>query len=315
MHAALTISIFAITLTLIVVRPKGLNEAWFTLAGAAAMLSFGLVTPAEAYEMVAQGKDALLFLAGLLLLADLMRASGFFEWNAIHAARSAKGSGPALYRNVFILGGVITALLSLDTTAVMLTPVVLAFVGRLSLRPRPFLFACAFIANTGSLLLQVSNLTNLLFAGAFRWGFSSFIARMALPQLLALGANYLIFRWLFRKNLPARFSEEALPQPQDVVPNKCFFHASIAVFVTVVIGYGVGDVFHVPPYVFAIAGALALFFVGLGLGRVKFGIVREVSWSVFPFVIGLFVIVRGLENLGLANLVHNAVKSGTIRTS
>ncbi|RYJ03798.1 MAG: DUF563 domain-containing protein, partial [Actinomycetales bacterium] len=144
--------------------PRGLSEAWFTCGGGLLMLLFGLETPSQALGMVDQGKDALFFLAGLLLLAELMRVSGFFEWAAVHAARSAKGDGAKLYRNVFLLGAAVTALLSLDTTAVMLTPVVLAFVGRLELKAKPFLFACAFIANTGSLLLQVSNLTNLLFA-------------------------------------------------------------------------------------------------------------------------------------------------------
>jgi arsenical pump membrane protein len=304
MQTALTVSIFALTLILIVTRPRRLNEAWFTVSGGAAMLLLGLVTPGQAAAIVFEGRDALFFLAGLLVLADLMRAAGFFEWAAIHAARSAKGSGPALFRNVFVLGAAVTALLSLDTTAVMLTPVVLAFVGRLNLKPRPFLFACAFIANTGSLLLQVSNLTNLLFAGAFKWGFTTFTARMALPQLLALGVNYLVFRRLFQRSLSAEFSEQALPEPKTVIPDRRFFRAAVAVFIAVVIGYGIGDIFRIPPYVFAISGAILLFGVGLRLRRVNLGLFREVSWSVFPFVIGLFVVVRAMENLGLVDLVN-----------
>ena len=118
----------------------------------------------------------LLFLLALLLLSDLLRASGFFEWAAIHAARAARGDGRALYRNVFLLGALITAFLSLDTTAVILTPIVLSFVQRLRLPSRPFLLACAFVANTGSLLLPVSNLTNLLFVSAFHLALRRFRA-------------------------------------------------------------------------------------------------------------------------------------------
>jgi len=310
LQSTLALSIFVATLLLVVVRPRGLNEAWFTVLGGGLMLVFGLETPGQALGIVVQGKDALLFLVGLLMLADLMRASGFFEWAAIHAARGAKGDGHALYRNIFVLGAGVTALLSLDTTAVMLTPVVLAFVGRLHLKPRPFLFTCAFIANTGSLILQVSNLTNLLFAGAFGWSFGSFAARMAFPQLLALGVNYFVFRWLFRASLPSNFSVEALPDSKSVVPDEKFFKASLAVFLAVVLGYGLGDFIHVPPFAFAIMGAVILFAVGIRLGRVKVGIVREVSWSVFPFAMGLFVVVRAMENQGLGSLVTRELNVG-----
>jgi len=307
----MTLSIFALTLVFVLIRPKGLSEAWFTVLGGACMLVFGLETPRQAVGIVLEGKDALLFLVGLLLLADLMRASGFFEWAAIHAARSARGDGRALFRNMFILGAGVTALMSLDTTAVMLTPVVLSFVSRLNLKAKPFLFVCAFVANTGSLLLQVSNLTNLLFASAFGWGFGAFTLRMALPQVLGLAVNYLVFRWLFRMSLPARFSSDALPDPKEVVPDERYFRASIAVFLFVVAGYFIGSLIHIPPYVFALGGSVVLYVIGLSLGRVRVGIVREISWSVFPFVIGLFVVVRAMENLGLSAIVTHVLEPGS----
>jgi arsenical pump membrane protein len=307
---ALTLGIFALTLALVFLRPKGLNEAWFTVAGGLCMLLLGLETPVQAWQMLRDGKDALLFLVGLLILAELMQVSGFFEWASIHAARAAKGNGNTLFRNVFLLGAVVTALLSLDTTAVMLTPVVISFVTRLELKAKPFLFACAFVANTGSLLLQVCNLTNLLFSGAFGWSFLAFTARMVLPQVLVLMVNLLLFRWLFRSSLPDTFSADELPEPPDVSPDQGFFRAATLVFLAVVIGYFVGALLHIPPYVFAITGALLLLALGLRAGRVRLGIVREISWSVFPFVIGLFVVIRAMENLGLTELVGRGFASG-----
>jgi arsenical pump membrane protein len=239
-----------------------------------------------------------------------MQASGFFEWASIHAARAAQGNGKTLFRNVFLLGAVVTALLSLDTTAVMLTPVVMAFVTRLKLEAKPFLFACAFVANTGSLLLQVSNLTNLLFAGAFHWSFFAFTLRMALPQILVLALNLFLFRWLFRSSLPDSFQAEELPKPGDVVRDEGFFRTATLIFLAVILGYFVGAALHVPPYVFAISGAVLLLGVGLRAGWVRLGIVREISWSVFPFVIGLFVVIRAMENLGLTQLVGRGFAAG-----
>ncbi len=300
MRFFLTILVFGLTLTLILTRPRGLNEAWATVVGGALMLLLHLETWAQAWRTVAQGGDVLLFLLGLLLLSDLLRSSGFFEWAAIHAARAARGDGRALYRNVFLLGAVTTALLSLDTTAVILTPVVLSFVGRLKLTPRPFLLACAFVANTGSLLLPVSNLTNLLFVSAFHWRFERFALTMTLPQIAALLVNYACFRRLFRRDLPGTFDADALPRPDSVLPDAPYFRGAVGVLGAVLVGYFVGSLLGVPPYAVALAGCAVLAAWGLWRRRVGWGIVREVSWPIFPFVIGLFVVVRGVENLGLA---------------
>ena len=119
----------------------------------------GLVSPREAIDATLAGKNALLFLLPLLVLSLLVSKSGFFEWAAIRCARVAKGNAHSLYRNAFVLGAIVTAILSLDTTAVMLTPVMLAIVKRLKIPAAPYVVLCAFVANVGSLVLPISNLT------------------------------------------------------------------------------------------------------------------------------------------------------------
>ncbi len=128
-----TLGIFVGTLALIVVRPRGWHEGWWAALGAAAMLALRLVTPTQAFEVVWGSRNTILFLLALLLLSALLESSGFFEWAALHASRLARGDGRRLFRNVFLLGAVVTTALSLDTTAVMLTPIVVAFVQRLRL--------------------------------------------------------------------------------------------------------------------------------------------------------------------------------------
>ena len=182
----LTLAVFVLTLALLFLRPGNLHEAWATCLGGALMLLLRLETPLQAWKTMMQGLDVLAFLLALMLLSALLDKAGFFAWAAILAARAARGDGKALFRNVFLLGALVTAFLSLDTTAIILTPVVLAFVKRLNLPARPFLLACAFVANTASLLLPVSNLTNLLFQSAFHLQFGVFALRMAGPQIAAL---------------------------------------------------------------------------------------------------------------------------------
>jgi len=119
---AVTLAIFAAMVALVVIRPRRWNDAWWTVLGAASMLALGLVTPHRALGVVLDGKNALLFLLSLLALSLLVGKSGFFEWAAIRCALVAKGDAHSLYRNAFVAGAIITAVLSLDATAVMLTP-------------------------------------------------------------------------------------------------------------------------------------------------------------------------------------------------
>jgi arsenical pump membrane protein len=115
-----TFLLFASTLVAIVLRPRGIAAGWWTCGAAAITLAAGLVHPGEVWALVLVAKEALLFLLGLLALSALLEASGFFEWAAVLAARSAR-SGAGLLANVLVLGALITFVLSLDTTAVILT--------------------------------------------------------------------------------------------------------------------------------------------------------------------------------------------------
>jgi arsenical pump membrane protein len=297
-----TLSVFAAMLVLMVVRPRRWNEAWWTMLAAAAMLVLGLVTPREALGAVLAGKNTLLFLLSLLALSLLVGKSGFFDWAAIRCALFAKGDAHSLYRNAFVAGAIITAILSLDTTAVMLTPVMLALVKRLRVPAAPYVLLCAFVANVGSLLLPISNLTNLLFADAFHQTFAAFAARMIVPQLVALVATYAILRWRFRRDLPSTFDGESLPDPATVVPNRPYFLVCVTVLAAVLLCYFLAPLMGLEPYVFAFAASAVLTAAGMANGRVHIRFVRELAWDLFPFVIGLFIAVQGLENLGIVGV-------------
>jgi arsenical pump membrane protein len=297
-----TLVVFAAMLVLMMLRPRRWSEAWWTMLAAIAMLGLGLVTPHQALAVVGSGKNTLLFLLSLLALSQLIGKSGFFDWAAIRCALIAKGNAHSLYRNAFVVGAIITAILSLDTTAVMLTPVMLALVKRLKVPASPYVLLCAFVANVGSLLLPISNLTNLLFADAFHQTFAAFAARMILPQIVALVSTYAILRWHFRRELPATFDTESLPEPGSVVPNRAYFLVCIAVLVAVLAGYFVAPLFGLEPWVFAFAASAVLLTAGMANGRVRIGFVREIAWDLFPFVIGLFIAVQGIENLGLVGI-------------
>jgi arsenical pump membrane protein len=184
----------------------------------------------------------------------------------------------------------------------MLTPVMLALVKRLKVPAAPYVVLCAFVANVGSLALPISNLTNLLFADAFRQTFAAFAARMVLPQLVALATTYAVLRWHFRRKLPDRFDGVTLPEPASVVPNHAYFLTCLSVLCCVLIGYFLAPLIGLEPYVFAFAGSGVLALAGMTAERVRIRVVRELAWDLFPFLIGLFVAVQGLENLDIVGI-------------
>jgi arsenical pump membrane protein len=295
----LTLGIFAATLGLILRRPRGWNEAWWALAGAVAMCGLGLVTLPEAAETAGKGKDAVLMLVALLCLSAVVGQSGFFEWAAIACVRLAGDDSRALFRNTFLLGALVTAALSLDTTAVMLTPIVIGFARRLDLPRRPYIIACAVVANCASLALPVSNLTNLLFVSAFHLPFTAFVLRMIGPQLVVLALTYAILRGWFRGEIVRRVDLARLPAARSVVAHPGFFRSSCAVLGSVCVGYFVAPALGVPVYLVAFAATLVLWICGAVQAGLGLAWLREIPWGAAVLALGLFIVVRGLENLGL----------------
>ena len=146
----------------------------------------------------------------MMIVTGIAERAGVFDTLAIRAARSARGSGHLLLLNVFILGALITAFLSLDVTIIVLTPIVYAVVDRLGIDPLPYLFACAFVANTASLFLPMSNLTNILVYDLLHLSFGHFAAVMFLPNLAALAVNIGAFFLIFRSRIPRHFPTERI---------------------------------------------------------------------------------------------------------
>lgn len=186
-----------------VVRPRGLPEATVAVPAAVLVVAVGAVSWPEAREQVGELLPVVGFLAAILVLAQLCADEGLFRAAGDWVARACRGQTGPLLGGVFAVASIVTAVLSLDATVVLLTPVVLATAARVGARPRPYVYACAHLANSASLLLPVSNLTNLLAFTASGLSFTRFAALMALPWLAAIAVEYAVFRRAFRADLAA----------------------------------------------------------------------------------------------------------------
>ena len=312
MGAFVTISIFAATPISILRRPWRIAAGWWAVMGAGMMLLARRVTVAQARETIWVSRSALLFLLALLLLSALVEASGFFEWAALHASRAARGDGRRLFRYVFVLGALVTIFLSLDTTAVIVTSIVVAMADRLKVAAKPYVVATAFVANVGSLLLPISNLTNLLFADAFGMSFGRFALAMALPQLGSLLVVYFMLDRRYRSELSKPYDAAHSPAPATAVVDRLYFRAACTILFLVFAGYFVTPLLGIEPYLVGFVGAVVLGVVGVARRIVGKRTMSEISWNVFPLVMGLFVVVRGLENLDFVGTVAQWSRSGPI---
>ncbi|WP_320780692.1 SLC13 family permease [Streptomyces sp. CRN 30] len=302
-------------LVLAVVRPRGLPEAAAAVPAAALAVALGTVTPDAAREQVRSLLPVVGFLALILVLAHLCARDGLFEAAGALVARRYGGSPRRLLGGVFALACAVTAVLSLDATVVLLTPVVLATAARAGALARPHVYATAHLANSASLLLPVSNLTNLLAFTASGLSFTRFAALMALPWLASIAVEYAVFRRFFRTDLATR---EQPGEPAETGESEGAAAAASAVprFTLVVLGltlagFVVTSPFGVEPAWAALGGVLLL--GGRALIRRRAG-VRELVGAASPlfclFVLALGVVVQGVVAGGLADGLARVLPSG-----
>ena len=297
MSTALPVGLLAVVLVVAVTRPRGLPEAAAAVPAAAVVLAVGLLTPAAAWDEVRELGPTVGFLAAVLVLAHLADAEGVFRWAGGVLARRSHGRPQRLFALVVVAAAVTTAVLSLDATVVLLTPVVLDTVRRLGARPAPPAFACAHLANSGSLLLPVANLTNLLAFRATGLDFLGFAALMLLPQLAVLVVEYVGLRLTFRRELaePAGPDEEGAGAPLP--------RFAVGVLAATLAGFAVASPLGVEPVWVAVAGAAVLAVRALAARETD---VRDLVAAASPgfcvFVLGLGVVVAAVTERGLGDV-------------
>ncbi len=289
-----------------VMRPRGLPEAVAAVPGALLVCLLGLVSWGSAWEHVVGMLPTVAFLAGVLVLAHLCQSEGLFDAAGHLMARRAHGRPVALLGLVFVVASLTTAVLSLDATIVLLTPVVFATAARSGVPPRPHVYATAHLSNSASLLLPVSNLTNLLAVGASGLSFAAFAAVMAAPWLVAIGVDYVVFRRFFADEL-------ALPAtPQPVREDRRVPRLALVVLGLTLAGFLLSSTWGLEPFWAAIVGAAVLLVWrlfkpgGRPDGEVR-GAVHAVNPSFLAFVLALSVVVQAVVDHGVADAMRRVV--------
>ncbi len=291
-------SIAIITLIGIMIRPFKLDEARIALAGAGLLLIAGLITPLDAITTLFQDWNIFFFFLGMMTLSALADAAGLFDWLAALAARLSGGSSRRLFFNVFLLGSLISMILSNDATALILTPIVYTLVTRLRLPALPFLFACTFIADTASFLLPVSNPINIIVLTTFKLDLWTFLRLLFIPALVVIGMNMLVFFILYRRQLRGSFEIKRLATP--AIQHIGYFRYTCGVLLLVALAYIAASAAQFPLSIVACGGAALLLIGALRWKQTRIRDVgKHVSWSIFGFIAGMFILVRAVENTHL----------------
>lgn len=305
MELTLALVALAVVLAFAMVRPHGWPEAVVAVPAAALLIAFGVVPLPDAAAEVGRLLPVVGFLAAVLVLAQLCDDEGLFRAAGAAMARTNNGSARQLLAKVFVIGAATTAVLSLDATVVLLTPVVLATTRALGVPARPHAYATAHLANTASLLLPMSNLTNLLAFTAAGLSFHHFTAIMAPSWLAAVAVEFLLLRWLFARDLAV----EPKPEPSTDT-------ARVPVFVLVVlaltlIGFAVTSMLGFSPAWAALAGAVVLGVRALARRETSIaGIAAAADVPFLVFVLCLGVVVDGLMLNGLEAAMRDVLPTG-----
>ena len=290
----------------VILRPFGWPEAIWAVGGAALLVLLKLLSGADALAGVAKGTDVYLFLTGMMLLSEVARQEGLFDWLAAMATRRAKGSPRRLFLLVYGVGAAITIFLSNDATAVVLTPAVAAAVKTAKVEdPLPYLFICAFVANAASFVLPISNPANLVIYGRHMPPLLQWLPHFALPSLASIVVTFAVLRVANRKTLKTSTIAENVEVP-DLSGNGKLTAAGIGLTAVVLLASsGFAIQLGLPTAICGATTALTVLIRRKASPRI---IVRGISWGVLPLVAGLFVLVEALDRAGLiatiAELLH-----------
>jgi arsenical pump membrane protein len=292
--------IAAVSIVLMLTRPRGIPEVWWISGGALLLIALRLVPLRLAGQAVAKGSDVYLFLTGMMLLSELAREQGVFDWVASVAVRGANGSCSRLFLLVYSVGTLVTIFMSNDATAVVLTPAILTAVRKAKVSPLPYLFVCALIANAASFVLPISNPANLVVFHTGMPPLGRWLADFGIPSLLSILVTFLVMRVLFRNELCKNIECEI--EDAKLSGNGKLVLAGLALMIAVLLtASAMKRDLGLPTSLAALVITAA---VSIKSKSNPIKLAREISWATLLLVAGLFVLVDAVESQGALSLTQ-----------
>ncbi len=300
-----TCAIAALAAAGVVIRPFRLPEAVWAVAAAVLLVISGLLPVENAWAGITKGADVYLFLVGMMLIAEIAREEKLFDWLAAIATRMAKGSPCRLFALIYVVGTVVTAFLSNDATAVVLTPAVAAAARTAKVKdPLPYLLICALIANAASFVFPISNPANLVIYGRAMPPLLEWLPQYLLPSGVSILVTFVVLLWTQRAALKDPIAPD-VPIPHLPRGGRI---AAIGIVATTIVLLAASYLDRPLGLPTAIAGAATALAVVIREQKAPWKTLRHVSWSVLPLVGGLFVVVEALDRAGVIGMLRGVLQ-------
>jgi arsenical pump membrane protein len=323
---AVSVSVFALTLFLMIKRPKGINLGLAAGIGAVLSLLLGTVTVYDALQSFVDIWDAALAFVGIVALSVTLDAMGFFKWAALKVVKLSRGNGVRLYVYVTLLTAAVSVLFANDSAVLILTPIVLEVVSQLKIDANgrmAYLFSAGLIADTAAMPLITSNPVNILSADFFHYSFVDHLVFMGPVAVVTIMSSFVIVYLFFRKKIPKACSVELIDAltttSQPLSPS--LLKISIATLVAIDVGYVFASLSRLPVSLVICTGALFLIIVywftlknGSVIKEERKGLralAKEINWGILLFMVSIFLVVQGLRHSGAIDFLANAFLSAS----
>ncbi len=323
--SVISLSIFAATLFLMIRRPRGIKLGLVAGIGALASLLLGTVAFSDALTSVMTIWDAALAFVGIVALSVTLDAMGFFKWAALKVVGYAHGDGVKLYFYIALLTAVVSILFANDSAVLILTPIVLEIVSQLKIDSNgrlAYLFSAGLIADTAAMPLITSNPVNIVSADVFKYSFIDHMTIMSLVSVATIASSLMLVYFIFRKKIPKTYStelgEDLTKKSHFIAP--ALLKISIATLIAVDVGYVLSSFVRVPVSFVVCSGAIfliAVYWVALNKGSFPRDepqgikrIIKQINWDMVIFMLGIFIVVQGLNNVGIVDFVSQSTCVG-----
>ncbi len=316
--AALTV--FALTLFLMIKRPRGLRLGYAAGIGAIASILLGTVSVGEAAISFMDIWDAALAFIGIVTLSVTLDAMGFFKWAALRVVRLAGGSGVRLYFYVSLLTVAVSILFANDSAVLILTPIVLEIVSQLKIDEKgrlAYLFSAGLIADTAAMPLITSNPINIVSADFFKYSFVDHLLFMGPVAVATVASSMVLVYFFFRKKIPkvydVKLVDILIRGSQPIAP--LLLKISIGTLVAIDVGYILASWLRIPVSLVICSGAIFLVVVYWkslremtpfnGEQKSLKRLAKEINWDIVLFMLSIFLVVQGLRNAGITELLSS----------
>lgn len=304
-----SILIFAVTLVLVLKRPKNIGIGYVAIAGAVASMALGTIDLESVLVVWGIVWNATFTFIAIIIISLLFEEAGIFKYAALRIGQFARGNGVALFIFIIVLGSGISAIFANDGTALILTPIVYEILVNLKFPKKaviPFIMATGFIADSASLPLPVSNLINIVSTTYFRISFNSYAREMIIPDLVSIGSSLLILWLFYRRSIPAKYHPEELEDPRKAIREPYIFKIALPTVIVLIVAYSIGGYYNVPIAFVSMSAAMLVVLVSYYRSEINIiKVLKEAPWQIVLFSFGMYLVVFGLGREGFTYLISD----------